>query len=116
MHSFCEIIFFTKSAKQELKPFLLRLCFMRTTFIILFCFVISSLYAQNIYTVAGDGSYFTLGEGIPATSCAIYGSFNLCIDDSFNIYYCNGIDSKIKKLDLNVFYYSSSVSWYIKFI
>ena len=57
--------------------------------------------ANDIYTVAGDGTAGKGGDGGPATSAGLYGPYSIACDSSGDLYICfaGGGDSRIREVD-----------------
>ena len=57
--------------------------------------------ANDIYTVAGDGTAGKGGDGGPATSAELYGPYSIACDSSGDLYICfaGGGDPRIREVD-----------------
>ncbi len=67
--------------------------------ILFFCYPI--LKSQNIYTYAGTGGNGNTGDGGPATSAQIGGVVSVAVDGLGNVYLCDALNGRIRKIDIN---------------
>ncbi len=69
-------------------------------FILFFNFTLKNK-AQNIYTYAGTGGNGNTGDGGPATSAQIGGVVSVAVDGLGNVYLCDALNGRIRKIDIN---------------
>jgi sugar lactone lactonase YvrE len=59
-----------------------------------------SYTAGNIYTVAGDGDNYYIGDGIPATSAGLSIPYSVAFDGSGNLFIADTNDGRIRKVSV----------------
>lgn len=67
--------------------------------VFVFIFLTVCLYAQDVYTVAGNGTYGYNGDGIPATSAELNYPWGVAADSFGNIYIADTNNSIIRKVN-----------------
>lgn len=72
---------------------------MKVLFFCIFCCICIYTSAQNITTVAGNGTPGYNGDGISAINAQLYGPESITIDASGNIYIADTHNNRIRKVD-----------------
>ena len=72
---------------------------MRMFFTFLLSICVFSLNAQQIYTIAGNGTAGFSGDGIAATSSSLNQPFGVAVDTLGNVYIADRANNRVRKVD-----------------